>query len=51
MGTLYLQTGMFLHGVGGYYYESDPDNGDQQNKWRELWRKTEFRSLRYIQSK
>ena len=21
MGNLYLQTGMFLHGVGGYYYE------------------------------
>lgn len=45
MGTLYLQTGMFLHGVGGYYYESDPDNNEQQAKWRELWRKTEFKSI------
>jgi len=45
MGTLYLQTGMFLHGVGGYYYESEPNNVDQQNRWRDLWRKTEFRSL------
>lgn len=45
MGTLYLQTGMFLHGVGGYYYENEP-NADQQNRWRDLWRKTEFRSLR-----
>lgn len=45
MGTLYLQTGMFLHGVGGYFYESDPNNMQQQNKWRELWRKTEFRSI------
>jgi cell division protein FtsI/penicillin-binding protein 2 len=45
MGTLYLQTGMFLHGVGGYYYESEPNNVEQQNRWRELWRKTEFKSL------
>jgi hypothetical protein len=46
MATLYLQTGMFLRGVGGYFYESDPDALYQQNKWRELWRNTEFRSLR-----
>lgn len=45
MGTLYLQTGMFLHGVGGYFYESEPNNTDQENKWRDLWRKTEFKSL------
>lgn len=46
MGKLYLQTGMFLHGVGGYFYESEPNNQDQQNKWMELWRNTEFKSLR-----
>lgn len=46
MGTLYLQTGMFLHGVGGYYYETGTNNIDQQNNWRNLWRKTEFTSLR-----
>lgn len=46
MGTLYLQTGMFLHGVGGYYYENELNNIDQQNRWRELWRKTEFRSIK-----
>jgi cell division protein FtsW (lipid II flippase) len=46
MGTLYLQTGMFLHGVGGYFYDSEPNNTDQQNRWRELWRKTEFRSVK-----
>lgn len=46
MGTLYLQSGMFLHGVGGYYYEGDLKNEIQQNKWRELWRETEFKSLR-----
>ena len=44
MATLYLKTGMFLHGVGGYFYEKKPGNTDpgQQEKWRELWRKTEF---------
>jgi cell division protein FtsI/penicillin-binding protein 2 len=42
MATLYLKTGMFLHGVGGYYYNKPPANADQEEKWRELWRKTEF---------
>ncbi len=46
MGTVYLQTGMFLHGAGGYYYEYERNNPEQQNQWRELWRRTEFRSLR-----
>jgi cell division protein FtsW (lipid II flippase) len=46
MATLYMQTGMFLHGVGGYYYQSDPDNPEQQETWRKLWRETEFTSLR-----
>jgi cell division protein FtsW (lipid II flippase) len=46
MGTLYLQSGMFLHGAGGYYYEGDLKNEIQQNKWRELWRNTEFKSIR-----
>jgi len=42
MGNLYLKTGMFLHGVGGYYYNKPPENADQEEKWRNLWRKTEF---------
>jgi len=44
MATLYLKVGMFLHGVGGYFYEKKPGNTDpdQQEKWREFWRKTEF---------
>ena len=44
MATLYLKTGMFLHGVGGYYYNKKSDNttSAQEEKWRELWRKTEF---------
>ena len=46
MGTLYMQSGMFLHGVGGYYFENEINNTVQQEKWRELWRNTEFTSLR-----
>jgi len=44
MATLYLKTGMFLHGVGGYFYNKQPanTNADQEEKWREFWRKTEF---------
>jgi hypothetical protein len=46
MATLYMQSGMFLHGVGGYYFENDTNNNLQQEKWRTLWRETEFKSLR-----
>ncbi len=42
MGDLYLKTGMFLHGVGGYFYTKAPDNEQQEEKWKDLWRKTEF---------
>jgi cell division protein FtsW (lipid II flippase) len=42
MAALYLKTGMFLHGVGGYYYEKGADNPAQENKWYDLWRRTEF---------
>lgn len=42
MANLYLKTGMFLHGVGGYYYEKPNINAEQENKWRDLWRNTEF---------
>jgi cell division protein FtsI/penicillin-binding protein 2 len=41
-----MQSGMFLHGVGGYYFENDTANTLQQEKWRTLWRETEFKSLR-----
>ncbi|MEJ5960978.1 FtsW/RodA/SpoVE family cell cycle protein [Pedobacter immunditicola] len=44
MGSLYLKTGMFLHGVGGYYYNRPPVNKKQEEKWFDLWRKTEFNS-------
>ena len=46
MATLYMQSGMFLHGVGGYYFENETSNHLQQEKWRTLWRETEFKSLR-----
>ena len=46
MGTLYMQSGMFLHGAGGYYFENERNNGKQQEQWRELWRNTEFKSLK-----
>ena len=46
MATVYMQTGMFLRGVGGYFYERNPHNQQQEEKWRELWRKTEFTSVR-----
>jgi cell division protein FtsI/penicillin-binding protein 2 len=46
MATIYLQTGMFLHGVGGYFYDYPRNNEAQQEHWRELWRNTEFKSLK-----
>jgi len=42
MATLYLKTGMFLRGVGGYYYGRDTSNIRQEDKWRALWERTEF---------
>jgi hypothetical protein len=45
MAMIYMQAGMFLRGVGGYYYEGDLKNTERQSKWLALWRKTEFRSI------
>ncbi len=45
MATLYMQSGMFLHKVGGYYFENETSNSKQQERWRALWRETEFNSL------
>lgn len=42
MAALYMKTGMFLRGVGGYYFDKDTSNAKQENKWMDLWRKTEF---------
>ena len=46
MGTLYLQTGMFLRGVGGYFFQKENGNEAQQTRWKEMWRKTEFASVK-----
>lgn len=42
MAALYLKTGMFLRGVGGYYYNKGASNEKQEEKWLNYWRKTEF---------
>lgn len=42
MAKLYLQTGMFLRGLGGYYYQRPLVNKKQEEKWFDTWRKTEF---------
>ncbi len=44
MATLYVQTGMFLRGLGGYFYSYDGGNAFGENGWRERWRNTEFKS-------
>jgi len=46
MAQLYMQTGMFLRGVGGYYYQRQPHNEEREAEWMRYWRDTEFRSLR-----
>lgn len=46
MGDIYLKVGAFLHGVGGYYYNGDLTDIEQQEKWKNVWRKTEFTSIR-----
>lgn len=46
MARLYLTTGMFLRGVGGYFYQYDEGNEAQAERWLNFWRKTEFTSLR-----
>ncbi|RYY89671.1 MAG: cell cycle protein [Chitinophagaceae bacterium] len=46
MATLYLQNGLFWRGVGGYFYERPLNNSTREESWRQLWRRTEFRSLR-----
>lgn len=41
MARLYIQTGMYLHGVGGYAYQKT-NRTDQEKNWWALWQKTEF---------
>lgn len=46
MADIYLKAGLFLRGVGGYYYDGDLKNTDQQERWKKTWRETEFQSIR-----
>ncbi|RYZ28045.1 MAG: cell cycle protein, partial [Chitinophagaceae bacterium] len=46
MGEIYLKAGLFLRGVGGYYFDADLENNSQWERWKDIWRKTEFTSIR-----
>lgn len=46
MGDIYLKAGLFLRGVGGYYYDGELNNAERQERWKEIWRETEFASIR-----
>lgn len=46
MGDIYLKAGLFLRGVGGYYYDGSFSSPEQWERWKEIWRKTEFNSIR-----
>ncbi|MEJ7821712.1 MAG: FtsW/RodA/SpoVE family cell cycle protein [Chitinophagaceae bacterium] len=46
MATVYINSGMFLKGVGGYIFQNNFNNKSQEEEWRKLWRKTEFTSLK-----
>ncbi|MDQ3278853.1 MAG: penicillin-binding transpeptidase domain-containing protein, partial [Bacteroidota bacterium] len=46
MGEIYLKAGLFLRGVGGYYYDTDFMPSERQERWRDIWRETEFTSIR-----
>ncbi len=45
MGEIYLKAGLFLRGVGGYFYDADFNNADRQENMKAIWRKTEFTSV------
>ncbi len=46
MATVYIKSGMFLHGVGGYFFQNNFNKQTREEEWRKLWRNTEFKSLR-----
>jgi cell division protein FtsI/penicillin-binding protein 2 len=46
MGDIYLKAGLFLRGVGGYYFDGSFNNPEQWERWKDIWRKTEFTSIR-----
>ena len=46
MASIYLKTGMFLRGLGGYFYERGTIDPARENAWLSTWRKTEFASIK-----
>jgi hypothetical protein len=46
MGEIYLKAGLFLRGVGGYYFDGNLNTNSQWERWKQVWRETEFRSIR-----
>jgi cell division protein FtsW (lipid II flippase) len=46
MAEIYIRTGMFLRGAGGYHYGRSQASMAREEQWWEMWRNTEFRSLR-----
>ncbi len=46
MGDIYLKAGLFLRGVGGYFYDGNLTSNSQWESWKDVWRKTEFSSVR-----
>lgn len=46
MGDIYLKAGLFLRGVGGYFYDGNLTGSSQWETWKDVWRKTEFNSIR-----
>jgi cell division protein FtsW (lipid II flippase) len=46
MAEIYLKAGLFLRGIGGYYYDANLTGNSQWDQWMETWRNTEFRSIR-----
>ncbi|GAC1563722.1 MAG: hypothetical protein NVS3B13_39080 [Mucilaginibacter sp.] len=42
MVDLYIKTGMFLHGIGGYYYSRPVTNQVKEENWMALWTRAEF---------
>lgn len=45
MGDIYLKAGLFLRGVGGYFYDGNLTSNSQWDDWKAVWRKTEFNSV------
>ena len=43
MVDIYMRCGLFLRGVGGYYYDGGTPDDARRTRWMNLWRDTEFK--------